>query len=153
MPPAEQRTDSTFIDEFLQTWDRFAQGAGDLVRLINRDTERFHEALGRALATNPRWAVGRMVMYLVLQVGGFLPADSALGRSLAAAIGDGGPAPTLVKGQRMYFAGDLYFWWEEHRHEFERVPLYDEWRARNFAQQVAIPMYTAARTASSGGAA
>jgi hypothetical protein len=40
-----------------------------------------------------------------------------------------------------FFAGDIYFWWEAHKSEYPSFPLYEDWRQREFARKVTIPMY------------
>lgn len=70
---------------------------------------------------------------------------SPLGQAFQRRVGEGVPIFTNEKdGSQSYFAGDLYFWWEAHKSEYAPYPLYDEWRQRDFAQNVAIKMYEGA---------
>jgi hypothetical protein len=85
------------------------------------------------------------VFYAVVQVGGFIPVASPVGQAFQHHVGDSVPVFTSEKdGSQSYFAGDLYFWWEAHKSEYSSFPLYDEWRQRDFAQNVAIKMYDGA---------
>jgi len=59
-------------------------------------------------------------------------------------LGKDVPIFTAKDGERTYFAGDLYFWWERRRSEFDTFPLYDEWKQRDFAKKTVIPMYQSA---------
>jgi len=44
----------------------------------------------------------------------------------------------------MYFAGDLYFWWERNKAGYESMPLFETWKSREFARTKVIPMYESA---------
>lgn len=136
--------DFTFIDGHLRNWDRFAQGANELVPQINRDTPQFRKELAEALKRGDKGAPGRLVFYAVVQVGGFIPYESELGRACERLVGSEVPIITSEQGQRSYFAGDLYFWWQRHRAEFEPFPLFDQWSEREFAKKTVIPMYESA---------
>ena len=136
--------DFAFIDSYLATWDRFAQGANELVPQIKRDTPRFQQQLAEALSQGDRRAPSRLVFYAVVQVGGFIAYDSDLGRASERLVGSEVSIFTSEKGERSYFAGDLYFWWQRHRAEFESFPLYEEWQQRDFAKRTVIPMYESA---------
>lgn len=133
--------DFTFIDGYLKTWDRFALGANELVPQLNRDAPQFQKELAEALKRGDKRAPSRLVFYAVVQVGGFIPYDSGLGRACERLVGSEVPIFTSEKGERSYFAGDLYFWWQRHRAEFESFPLFDEWSEREFARKTVIPMY------------
>lgn len=136
--------DFKFIDSYLTTWDRFAQGASDLAPHLKRDTPQFHKELAAALKQDDKRAPSRLVFYAVVQVGGFIDYDSDLGRACQRLVGSEVPIFTSENGQRSYFAGDLYFWWQRHRAEFESFPLYEEWSRREFARKTVIPMYESA---------
>jgi hypothetical protein len=133
--------DFKFIDDYLATWDRFAQGANELAPRIRRDELRFQRHLATALTRGDRRAPSRLVFYAIVQVGGFIAHDAELGRACERLVGRDVSVFPSKKGERMYFAGDLYFWWQRHQEEFDRFPLYEEWRKREFAQTTAIPMY------------
>jgi hypothetical protein len=142
-------TDWIFLDTFLSTWDRFAQGENELIKSLNKDIRRFNAELARALYRDPAQSMGRAIMYPLFQVGGFVPLDSAVGKELSKIFGQKAPQITDLKCKQYYFAGDLYFWWEEHKKEFNAYQLYEAWRDRPFAKTTAIPMYQqmqAART-------
>ena len=138
--------DFSFIDQYLTTWDKFAQGASELVPRLKADTPEFHRQLASALQKGDTRAPSRMVFYAVVQVGGFVPATSSLGEAFRGYVGDSVPLFVAEKeGTRGYFAGDLYSWWEARKSEFPPFPLYEEWRQRDFARNVAIKMYESAR--------
>lgn len=137
-------SDVAFIDSYLATWDRFAQGANELAPQLKRDTPQFQRQLAEALTQGDRRAPSRMVFYAVVQVGGFIAYDSDLGRACERLVGSEVSIFTSKNGERSYFAGDLYFWWQRHRAEFESFPLYDEWQQRDFAKRTVIPMYESA---------
>jgi hypothetical protein len=133
--------DFKFIDNYLTTWDLFAQGNNDLLPQLKRDTPKFQRQLAEAFRQGDKRAPSRLVFYTVVQVGGFIPCDSELGNASERLLSYDIPIFTSKKGERSYFAGDLYFWWERHRSEFDAFPLYDEWRQRDFAKKIVIPMY------------
>ena len=135
--------DFTFIDGYLKTWDRFAQGANELAPQLDRDASQFQKELAEALKRGDKRAPSRLVFYAVVQVGGFIPYDSGLGRACERLVGSEVPIFSET-GERSYFAGDLYFWWQRHRAEFESFPLFDEWSEREFTKKTVIPMYKSA---------
>jgi hypothetical protein len=136
--------DFNFIDNYLTTWDRFAQGNNNLLPRLKRDTPKFQRQLAEAMKQRDKRAPSRLVFYAVVQVGGFIAYDSELGRASERLFGKDVPIFTAKDGERTYFAGDLYFWWQRHRSEFDTFPLYDEWRQRDFARKTVIPMYESA---------
>jgi hypothetical protein len=136
--------DFKFIDGYLTTWDRFAQGDSDLAPHLKRDTLQFQKELAKALNQDDKRAPSRLVFYAVVQVGGFIDYDSELGRACQRLVGSKVPIFTSERGERSYFAGDLYFWWQRHRAEFESFPLYEEWSKREFTRKTVIPMYESA---------
>ena len=140
-----QSPDFTFIDGYLATWDRFAQGANELMPGLKKDKPEFQRHLADALRKRDSRAPSRVVFYAVVQVGGFIPADSPIGQAFHQCVGDAVPIFHSEKdGSTSYFAGDLYFWWEAHKSEYASFPLYEEWRHREFTQNVAIKMYEGA---------
>jgi hypothetical protein len=84
------------------------------------------------------------VFFTVVRVGGFVPYESLLGRACEKLVHGDVPIFTSDKGERSYFAGDLYFWWERHQADFAPFPLLDEWRQRDFVKKTVMPMYEAA---------
>ncbi len=136
--------DFGFIDGYLATWDRFAQGANELVPQLKRDTPRFEQQLAEALMQGDKRAPSRLVFYAVVQVGGFIAHDSELGRACERLVDSEVSIFTSEKGERSYFAGDLYLWWQRHHNEYEAFTLYDEWQQRDFAKRTVIPMYESA---------
>ena len=136
--------DFAFIDGYLGTWDRFAQGANELVPQLKRDTPQFQQQLADALTQGDKRAPSRLVFYAVVQVGGFITYDSDLGRACERLVGSEISIFTSEKGERSYFAGDLYLWWQRHRSEYDAFPLYDEWQQRDFSKRTVIPMYESA---------
>lgn len=133
--------DFAFIDRYLVTWDRFAQGANELVPQLNRDTPRFQQLLAEALMQGDKRTPSRLVFYAVVQVGGFITYDSDLGRACERLVGSEVSIFTSENGDRSYFAGDLYLWWQRHRGEYVAFALYNEWLQRDFSTQTVIPMY------------
>jgi hypothetical protein len=132
--------DIEIIDAYLAKWDRFARGEKSLVPELNGEAPACGAALGRALKAKDKRAPARLVFSVVVQVGGGIPVDSDLGRDAATLLGPDFPEVDGKKG-KVYFAGDLYFWWLEHQKEYEPCPLFDEWATREFAQKTVIPMY------------
>ena len=134
----------TFIDEYLVRWDEFAQGRNELVPYIRENKERFEAELSRVLDSGERGAVNRTVFYAVVQIGGFIGIDSALGKAVTKVFGRL-PVTEDKSGTKMFFAGDLFFWWEERKSDYPALPLYTEWEKREFTQSVVIPLYRSAR--------
>jgi hypothetical protein len=132
------------VDKYLESWDRFAQGDNTLVPYLRDNRQHFESQLCRLWDEHPTQAVGRVVFYAVVQVGGYIDADSELGVRLKRL--DPALAVTEAKqGKRVFFAGDLYFWWMDHRSEFESYDRFEEWSRRPFAKNVAIKLYERAR--------
>ncbi|HWX22641.1 MAG TPA: hypothetical protein VN578_22285 [Candidatus Binatia bacterium] len=141
----KQSPDFAFIDRYLETWDRFAQGANELMPRLRKDGPEFQRHLADALSKNDSRAPSRVVFFGVVQVGGFIPIDSPVGQAFQARFGSAVPVFTDEKdGAKSFFAGDLYFWWEKHNSEYDTFPLYEDWRQRPFAKNVAIKMYESA---------
>jgi hypothetical protein len=139
---SKQSPDFAFIDGYLLTWDRFAQGANDRMPRLGKDTPKFERHLADALSRNDSRAPSRVVFYAVVQVGGFIPIDSPVGQAFHNRFGNAAPIfHDKEDGSQSLFAGDLYFWWEAHKSEYDAFPLYEEWRQRPFAKNVAIKMY------------
>jgi hypothetical protein len=138
---ASSRSDVVVVDEYLSKWDRFARGENDLVPELNAGAARFESALSRLLRARDKRGPARLVFYPVVQVGGGIVTDSELGRAAAAVLGKDFPITVMKDRTRVYFAGDLYLWWEREGGRHEAFPLFDEWRARELAQTVVIPQY------------
>jgi hypothetical protein len=137
--------DLALVDDYLAKWDRFAQGENELVPFLKENKGQFETALARMLNAKDERAPARMVFYTVVQVGGSIPVDSELGKAAAITLGPDFPVTTAEDGKRLYFCGDLYFWWQDNQKKFKAYPLFDEWSKRDFAQTVAIPMYESVR--------
>jgi hypothetical protein len=125
----------------LHKWDRFACGENSLAPELKQATPEFEEALTRLLTARDLRAPARLVFYAVVQVGGFIPVDSPLGKASKPILGDDFKVFTNKLGIKYYFAADLYFWWLDNRSRFEASPIFEEWRQREFAQSVVIPGY------------
>jgi hypothetical protein len=136
--------DIQVVDDYLASWDLFAQGGNELVPELRDAQPEFEAALTRLLNARDRRAPARMVFYPVVQVGGAIPVDSTLGQACSALLGPDFPVTTTENGQRVYFGGDLYLWWEANRRHYEPFPRFDDWTQRDFAQTVVIPMYRSA---------
>jgi hypothetical protein len=132
------------VDGYLAKWDRFAQGENTLVPFLRDNKSAFEAALSRLLMAKDPRAPARMVFYPVVQVGGAIPAESELGKATATILGHDFPVTTTKEGERVYFCGDLYFWWEANQDKFQAYPLFVEWSKRDFAQTVVIPMFRSA---------
>jgi hypothetical protein len=139
---AEPSLDYSLIDDYLSQWDRFAQGQNDLAPTLKADKARFCSELATAVHSNSKKAMGRAVFYDVVQVGGFIAYDSSLGQAIAKVVGPQVAVSASESGEKSYFAGDLYFWWEAHKKDYEDFPLYDDFMRRDFAKKTVIPMYT-----------
>ena len=133
--------DIALVDGFLSKWDRFAQGENDLVPQIKELTPDFQQSLIRLLNSRDPRAPARLVFYAVVQVGGSVDVDSELGRAAKPILGDDFAITTSKDGGGKLFAGDLYFWWHDHKNEFQAYPLFDQWNERDFAKATVVPMY------------
>jgi hypothetical protein len=143
-PPAGKEAanaDRAIVDEYLTKWDQFAQGQNELVPYLRDQRPTFEAALTRLLRSGDRGAPARLVFYAVVQVGGFIPADSELGAAARTLLGADFPLTTTKTGQKVLFCSDLYFWWEKHQSRFERFPLFEEWLSRDFAKTTVLPAY------------
>jgi hypothetical protein len=137
-------SDLKLVDQYLAAGDRFAQGDNELVPFLKKNRGAFEVALAQLLNARDRRAAGRLVFYPVVQVGASISVDSDLGRAAAALLGPDFPVTTNKQGERVYFAGDLFFWWCENREAYDSYPLLEEWSEREFARRVVVPMYRAA---------
>ena len=99
------------VDNYLSKWDRFAQGENELIPFLRDNKVLFEAALARLLNLKDKHAPSRMVFYAVVQVGGGIAADSELGKAAASILGEEFPVTTTDKRERLYFCGDLFFWW------------------------------------------
>ena len=129
-----------FVDDYLGRWDRFAQGENSLVPYLRDNKKRFEGELVSLLRAGDKNAIGRVVFYAVVQVGGFIDADSEVGREVAKSFGSL-PLTEVKDGEKKIFAGDLYFWWEARKKDFPVYPLYEEWLKRDFVQNSVIQLY------------
>ncbi|HEY8993839.1 MAG TPA: hypothetical protein VIM71_04085 [Lacunisphaera sp.] len=137
---AEPKDSFTFIDDYLAKWNRFAQGDESLVPFLRDNTEKFEVSLAAALRAGDNRAVSRVVFYTVVQVGGFIDIESPLGKEVTKVFGQL-PVTKGKKGEKLIFAGDLYFWWKQKHAEYPAFSQYDEWEKTDFAREVPIPMY------------
>lgn len=136
--------DLQLVDDYLAQWDRFAQGENSLVPILRENQGSFEAALARLLVAEDNRAPARMVFYPVVQVGGAIPVDSELGRACGQIVGREVPVRKFKENRHIYFCGDLFFWWLDHRHDYDAFALFDQWLQRDFAQTVVIPMYKSA---------
>lgn len=138
--------DAGRVDLYLRKWDEFATGSPDPGYHLGNRFPEFEASLLRMFSTKDPRAPSRFVFYELVQVGGFIEAESPLGRAFTEATN--GSCPTTLAGGDVlkYFAGDLYFWWREHAADFTPMPLLDDWLKRAFALRTAIPMYIAVRS-------
>ena len=136
--------DFKFIDDYLVAWDQFAKGQNDLMPQLKTNKHEFSHQLATALNQGDKRAPSRLVFYAVVQVGGFIPYESELGKACEKVVGKEVTVFESKKGERSYFAGDLFFWWEKKQGDFERFPLYDEWRQRDFVKKSVIRLYESA---------
>ena len=132
------------IDRYLSTWDSFAVGNSSLASQLQSGRAEFEHHLAEGLSRQDSRAASRLVFYAIVQVGGFIPLDSPLGMAASHSLSNLPPPLSESKDRgRGYFAGDLYFWWETNSSSYGGFALYDEWKRREFAKTVAIPMYRA----------
>ena len=87
------------------------------------------------------------MFYAVVQVGGFVPSESELGRAARPVLGADFPIVTSDEGDKLLFAADLYYWWLENAQSFDSFPLLEDWLQREFTTSTVIPMYESLRTA------
>jgi len=138
-------SDISFLDEYLVAWDRFAQGDSSLVEFLREKRERFEQELAELIWSGDKRAAGRLVFYTVVQVGGGIPCDSDLGKACEELLGADFPRLSPEKGGKVYFAGDLFFWWEANKQSYGPFELFDDWCRREFANETVIPMYKSGR--------
>jgi hypothetical protein len=111
------------VDDYLANWDRFAQGENELTPFLRENKAEFEAALTQLLSLNDERAPARMVFYTVVQVGGSIPVDSELGHAAAALLGPEFPVTTINMGERVFFCGDLFIWWENNAEHYASYPL------------------------------
>lgn len=134
----------SLIDEYLESWDRFANGESNLVPYLRENKRAFEENLEAALKAKDKRAPARLVFYPIVQVGGYIEVESELGRAAASYLGAQFPVSENKDQKKVYFAGDLYLWWENNKERFDPLPLFERWKQREFSQKTVIPMYKAA---------
>ncbi len=81
-----------------------------------------------------------MVFYMLVQVGGSTPVDSALGKAWADYAGPTFPVTDSGKGERVFFMADFHAWWKANRDPVNDLPLLHEWLGRDFARNMVVPM-------------
>ena len=138
-------SDLSKVDAFLADWDWFAQGENELVAKLQQAKPEFDAALIRLFNHGDRGAPARLVFYAVVQIGGTYKLDSALGRAATPVLGENFPITMNEDGDRVIFAGDLYFWWQQNKESFQSFPLFEAWQQREFAQSMVIPLYENSR--------
>jgi hypothetical protein len=136
--------DLRLVDDYLMKWDRFAQGANELVPFLRGKRGAFEAALARLLMARDKRAPARLVFSAVVQIGGFVPVASEPGKAAAGLLGPDFPVTSPEDGEPAYFAGDLFLWWRDHGHRYEAYALFEDWSQRDFARAVVIPMYESA---------
>jgi hypothetical protein len=135
-----------FVDGYLARWTQFAQGDNSLASSIKQDQQRFESQLSRLLQDGDPQAPARAVFYTVVQVGGSIPVESELGQAMAPLLGPDFPTITSEAGPPSFLSVDLYFWWLDNASRYQPFQLFDDWSQTEFARNVVIPMYEAART-------
>lgn len=132
--------DLQLVDQYLQTFDRLAEGDESQVPQIKAAWPGAQAQLVGALRARDPRAPSRLVLLMLLQIGGSVPIESEMGRAWREYVGidfpvhDTGPTP-------VYFVSDFYFWWTENRSEKHDVPLLAQWVERDFAKESVLPMY------------
>ena len=101
--------DLELVDDYLAKWDRFTQGENELVPVIRDHKIAFESALTRMLLARDKRGPARMVFYAVVQIGGFIPLESELGKASSGVLGPDFPVFTSKEGTRSYFAGGVVF--------------------------------------------
>lgn len=130
------KDDIAFIDEYLNFWDCFARGQNELAPFLRDNRDIFEAALARLIRRNESIAAPRLVFYAVVQIGGFIMLNSELGQAASSWLGPTFPVFTAPDGSKSYFAGQLYFWWEENAANCSSFLLLDDWLSREFSARV-----------------
>lgn len=133
------QSDLAPIDDYLDMWDRFAQGDNALVPSLKEAWPDAQACLVKALTAKDPRAPSRIVFLMMVQVGGAIPVDSRLGRAWSGYVRDF-PVTKRESGD-VYFAADFYSWWKGHQSNQFDIPLLREWLSRDFARTSVIPMY------------
>lgn len=136
----ELKPDFRFIDDYVHTWDEFARGRNELVPKLKENGERFDAELASAIRSGDKRAPSQLVFYLVVQIGGFIKLESELGEACKELFGEDVPVSTNKEGVKKYYAGDVYYWWENDAKGFVTFSLYEEWKTRDLSKKI-IPMY------------
>lgn len=139
--PTEDSTNIQVVDDYLLKWDQFACGDNDLGPYLNENYPSFEASLTRLINTRDRRAASRLVFYVVVQVGGSIGVDTALGKAAIELVGPDFPIHSSEEDGDVLFAPNLYDWWVKSRGQYESFSLFDEWSKREFAQTTVIPMY------------
>ena len=108
-------------------------------RLKAKEPE-FQKSLIALIEHGDSRAPGRVVYSQVIQIGSFVDFKSPLGVAIHKMVGEDCPV-TNSKGDRLYFAGDLYLWWEANRAKYQPYSPLLEWERSDTARKSVIPMY------------
>lgn len=133
------------IDRYLKKWDEFANGSPDPNYRIGDYTDDFEERLKAAFKLRDPRAPSRFVFSALVQIGGSIPAKDGHAKAFREMVGDGCKISRGEDGAESYFAGDLYYWWRDHGTNYPKMPLMEEWLARDYAKTVALPLYESIR--------
>jgi hypothetical protein len=128
------------IDPYLADWDHFATGDKSLAPRIKSGKGEFERLLADALSNHLPSAPSRITFYMLVQVGGSVPVNSALGRAWSKYVGPGFPTTDPDENEQTFFVADFYAWWKAHRDPNQDLPLLQEWLDRDFAKKAVIPM-------------
>jgi hypothetical protein len=132
--------DLQLVDQYLQTFDRFAEGDESLVPQMKAAWPGAQAQLVGALRARDPRAPSRLVLLMLLQIGGSVPIESDIGRAWREYVGIDFPVHD-TKSAPVYFVSDFYFWWTENRSEKHDIPLLAQWVERDFAKESVLPMY------------
>jgi hypothetical protein len=143
-PPRGSRPDRDLdlVDGFLERLEERMQAEETHGPELDRERPAFEATLARLLSAGDPRAAGRLVFYAVVQTGGFVRADSALGAAAECLLGDDFPAVTRRKGEQIFFAGDLLVWWEQNCRRFDRYDRLEAWKRRDFTRSFVVPFYS-----------
>jgi hypothetical protein len=137
---SDQRT-LLFIDEHLARWDRFARGENELVPTIRKDRDEFEKRLLAVMRIDQKQGFPRLVYYLVLQVGAFVPIESEIGKEVLK-ITESLPQFTDEKkqGAKSIMGGYVYLWWRDRKADFAPYAPLEAWGKREMSGNF-IKMY------------
>jgi hypothetical protein len=129
-----------YVDEYLNAWLYATRVENRIIGALSKEEHDCQSHLAKALRRGDLGAIPRLVLLMVVQVGGSVSASSDLGIELRKVLGTDFPLSKLDDGPS-YFASDLCLWYLKHRDQYPAFVLMDEWLKSEFATQTVIPGY------------